>query len=355
MIHVDGSYMEGGGQIVRTALALSTLTGKPFRVDKIRHNRPMPGLKPQHVSCIDALKQLAHARAEGAQPGSVALEFMPGRIEGQGIFIDIGTAGSITLLLQSLLLPCLFAAAPVKIIIKGGTDTKWSIPVDYLDRVILPYFNKFAACSINDIKRGYYPKGQGALDMTISPRFHMNDFKNVSELAAYLKKAVAKISLVARPQVTEIRGKSSASEHLKGAKVAQRQAQGAAAVLQHNYSVAITCEYQDTASAGSVITLWTASKENSGIVAADALGEKGLRAEKVGAAAAQKLLAVLNSNAAVDRHLADNLVPLMALVGGTIVTDKITGHIRSNIYVCEQFLDVDFCIDEIENRIAAEL
>jgi RNA 3'-terminal phosphate cyclase len=105
MIHIDGSFMEGGGQIVRTALALSTVTGKPFRVDNIRHNRPKPGLKRQHISCIDALVQLANARVDGARPGSICLDFFPGTICGQSIFIDIGTAGSITLLLQSLLLP----------------------------------------------------------------------------------------------------------------------------------------------------------------------------------------------------------------------------------------------------------
>jgi len=355
MIHIDGSYMEGGGQIVRTALALSTLTGKPFRVDKIRHNRPKPGLKPQHISCVGALKQLAHARAEGAQPGSTALEFAPGSVDAQSICIDIGTAGSITLLLQSLLLPCLFAAAPLNINITGGTDTKWSIPMDYFTEVILPYYDKFAACTINEVKRGYYPKGQGALDLTVSPRFHMSDHNNVNEFRAHLKRSVSEFSLAARPKVQEIRGKSSASMHLKNAQVAERQARGATGVLNHDYTVSIRCDYQDTRSAGSVITLWTVPQAPGGILAADALGEKGLRAEKVGAAAAQKLRAVLNSNAAVDRHLADNLVPLMALVGGVMVTDKITGHIRSNIYVCEQFLDVSFRIDEIENRIAAEV
>ena len=355
MIYIDGSYMEGGGQIVRTALALSTLTGRPFRVDNIRHNRPKSGLKRQHISCIDALKQLTNAEFEGSRPGSVWLEFFPGKICGQSIFVDIGTAGSITLLLQSLLLPCLFAAAPVRIELKGGTDTKWSIPIDYFDQVILPYFNKFAACKINAVKRGYYPKGQGKVDITISPRRHLKNFKNLKELVADLKKSVSEFVLEGKPKVTEIRGISSASQHLKGAQVAERQARGAAEVLEQEYSVTIRCEYQNTASAGSVVTLWTASEACSGIAAADALGEKGVRAEKVGAAAAQKLLAVLNSNAVVDQHLADNLVPLLALVGGTFVTDKITGHIRSNMYACEKFLDVSFCIDENENRITVKL
>lgn len=338
---------------MRTALALSTLTGQPFRVDKIRNSRPQPGLKRQHISCIDALKQLANAEVEGAQAGSVCLEFFPGKICGQSIYIDVGTAGSTTLLLQAVLLPAMFAAAPVKIKLKGGTDTKWSIPIDYFHQVILPYFNKFAPCKINATKRGYYPKGQGTVDITVSPRVHLKDFKNINELAADLKKDVSEFALENKPQISEIQGISSASQHLKGARVAERQARSAAEILEQDYSITIRCEYQNTASAGSVITLWTASEACRGIGAADALGEKGVRAEKVGAAAAQKLLAVLNSNAIVDHHLADNLVPLLALVGGTFLTDKITDHIRSNIYVCQKFLDVAFRIDGAENRISA--
>jgi RNA 3'-phosphate cyclase len=152
MIHIDGSYMEGGGQIVRTALALSTLTGKPFKIDKIRHNRSRPGLKPQHLSCIDALKQLANAQVKGAQAGSDSVEFFPDRIYAATLSVDIGTAGSITLLLQSLLLPCMFADAPVRIKIKGGTDTRWSIPIDYFTNVILPFFNELASIEIKNMQ-----------------------------------------------------------------------------------------------------------------------------------------------------------------------------------------------------------
>ncbi len=232
MIHIDGSHMEGGGQIVRTALSLSTLTGKPFKVDEIRHHRARPGLKPQHLSCIDALKQLANVQVKGNQPGSVSLEVVPDKICSINLSIDIGTAGSITLLLQSLLLPCMFADAPVRFKVKGGTDTKWSIPIDYFSHVILPYFNQFAACRINRIKRGYYPRGQGMIDFSIVPGFHLSDFKNIKEFSIYLRNSIAKISLDAKPGVIRVRGKSSASSHLKGAQVAERQAKSAAA--NHN-------------------------------------------------------------------------------------------------------------------------
>ena len=353
MIHIDGSYMEGGGQIVRTALALSALTGKPFKIDKIRHNRSRPGLKPQHLSCIDALKQLANAQVKGARAGSDAVEFFPDRIYAAALSVDIGTAGSITLLLQSLLLPCMFADAPVRLKIKGGTDTRWSIPMDYFTNVILPYFTKLASIKIKNMRRGFYPKGQGFVDLSVSPRYHLNDFATVEELFAHLFNSVSRIHLTGKPSPIGVEGISCASSRLKGAGVAERQAEGAAKRIGSRFAVNVASYYQNTASPGTVITLWTVSKEGQVCVGADALGERGVRAEKIGAMAARQLLNVLNSDAAVDHHLADNLIPLLALVGGTIKTDKITGHIRSNIYVCEQFLDVAFSIDENQNWIAA--
>jgi len=353
MIHIDGSYMEGGGQIVRTALALSALTGKPFKIDKIRHNRPKPGLKPQHLSCIAVLKQLTNAQVYGAQLGSVSVEFFPGKIKVATLCIDIGTAGSITLLLQSLLLPCIFADDPIRLKIKGGTDTKWSIPIDYFSNVILPFFNELASIEIKNMRRGFYPKGQGFVDLSVSPRYHLNDFTNLEELIAYLFNTVSRIHLTGKPAQIRIEGISCASGQLKGAGVAERQAEGAAKRIGSRFAFKIDSKYQDTVSPGTVITLWTVSKEGQACVGADALGERGVRAEKIGAMAARKLLKVLDSDAAVDHHLADNLIPLLALVGGTIKTNKITGHIRSNIYVCEQFLDVAFSIDENQNRITA--
>ena len=224
MIHIDGSYMEGGGQIVRTALALSTLTGKPFKIDKIRHNRSRPGLKPQHLSCIDALKQLANAQVKGAQAGSDSVEFFPDRIYAATLSVDIGTAGSITLLLQSLLLPCMFADAPVRIKIKGGTDTKWSIPIDYFTNVILPFSKELASIEIKNMRRGFYPKGQGFVDLSVSPRYHLNDFTTLEELIAHLFNSVSRIHLSGKPAQIRIEGISCASSQLKGAGVAERQA-----------------------------------------------------------------------------------------------------------------------------------
>lgn len=353
MIHIDGSYMEGGGQIVRTALALSTLTGRPFQIDRIRHHRPRPGLKRQHLSCIDALIQMADARVEGARPGSDRVVYFPGKISGGTVAIDIGTAGSITLLLQALLLPCMFADADVRLNINGGTDTRWSIPIDFFANLILPFFNTLASIAVTRIKRGFYPKGQGRVDLVVAPRYHLSEFRRIDDLAGFLQTSGAGIHLDSRPEIKKIQGVSAASSRLKGAAVAERQLQGAVDIIAKRLPIRVESAYEDTASAGTVITLWAATKAGRALIGADALGQKGVPAERIGAAAAQKMIKRLDSAAAVDHHLADNLIPLLALVGGTIKTDKISGHIRSNIYVCEQFLDVSFNVDETNHRITA--
>ncbi|UCG07409.1 MAG: RNA 3'-terminal phosphate cyclase [Desulfobacterales bacterium] len=354
MIHIDGSHEEGGGQILRTALAHSALTGKPFMADRIRHLRPKPGLKNQHLTCIRALEQIANARATGAELGSAAVEFRPGKVTPGTFSIDIGTAGSISLLLQSVLLPCMFADDAIRLNLSGGTDTKWSIPLDYFSRLILPFFRGFGGIEIKKMRRGFYPRGRGVVDLFIVPRFHIYEYNYFADFILGLRSALPALRLTEKTELFRIQGVSAASQKLRKARVAERQIQKARATLSHLCPVDIEKEYGKSASDGSVITLWTVDKNQKAFIGGDALGERGKPAEKVGAEAAAKLLNVLNSDAVVDHHLADNLIPLLALVGGQMKTNKITGHIRSNIYVCQKFIDVNFNIDERKNEITAE-
>ncbi|MBI4738938.1 RNA 3'-terminal phosphate cyclase [Candidatus Woesearchaeota archaeon] len=348
MIEIDGTYGEGGGQIVRTALALSALTGKSFHVVKIREGRKVPGLKQQHLKGIEAITKLCNATSTGAEIGSRELYFSPSTIKGQTISIDIETAGSITLLLQSLLLPCIFGKGKFRLRIRGGTDVSWSPPVDYFSEVVLPQLRRYAAIDYKTEMRGYYPAGGGRVDIKIKGTFTKNRLKDAPPLV-----------LINPGKLIYIKGLSHASSDLQAANVAERQANAAKHVLAKlGCPVTIHTEYQRTLSTGSGITLWAIFSHNAEDVdpnnplrvGTDALGEKGKPAEIVGEEAANKLIAELASGAAVDSHLCDNLIPLLGLVGGSLKTSMITRHTRSNIYVTELFLNKKFVVDE-ENKI----
>jgi len=351
MIVLDGSYKEGGGQIVRTALALSTILQKPFEITNIRKGRTKPGLKNQHLSCIKALEQLCNAKTKGAELGSTYLKYEPGEVKPKTLSIDIGTAGSITLLLQSLLIPSILASSKIRLKITGGTDTLWSPQFDYLTQVILPQLKKYAEIESSLIKRGYYPKGNGKVDIKIKPKFSLENLQ------------APKINLTEQHNIIQIKGISHASIDLQKANVAERQAKAAKLALNSlNCPINIRAEYCETLSTGSGITLWAIFSKNPEeidfdnpiIIGADSLGERGKRSEQVGKEAADTLLNQINSKAPVDSHLADNLIPFLALTGGKIKTSEITSHSYSNIYVCEKFLDIKFKINQKTNIISAE-
>ncbi len=345
MIELDGSYGEGGGQIVRTALALSTLLQKPFEITKIRHGRKEPGLKNQHLYCIKALEQLCNAQVGYAELGSERLRFIPKKITSSKINVDIETAGSITLLLQSLLLPCIFSDKSKKIEIIGGTDVAWSPQIDYLKEIILPQIKKYAEkIELNIERRGYYPKGNGKITLKIKPKHNLENIN-----------LALGINLTEQGNLIQIKGISHASSDLQTAEVAERQERAAKIALSElKIPIKIDSTYSEADSTGSGITLWAVfSKEQENLgyldpirIGSDILGEKGKPAEDVGKQVAIKLLEEINSKAAADQHLADNLIPFLALTKGAITTSKITDHTLTNIYVVERFLGKTFSIDQ---------
>jgi len=359
MITLDGSMGEGGGQIVRTALALSSITGQPFRITNIRESRKDPGLKAQHVHCVKALQELCNAKADGAEIGSRELLYIPGKISAKNITIDIGTAGSMTLLLQAVLLPCLFAQKSHTLTIIGGTDTEWSMPIDYFTNVIVPQYRRVAGINVKLLKRGYYPKGGGQIEISIKPEVKRNEFETYDAFQkALTHKAFA---METQGELSSIKGTSHASKNLANAQVAERQANAAKQALTNlKVPIEITTEYSDTHSTGSGITLWAIFSQKGDIEAAnptrlgaDALGAPGKQSEKVGTEAAQKLLKEIQSKTPVDRHQADNLIPLIALCKpSTIKTSEITSHTRTNMQVAEAFLGKIFT--EKDNTIMSK-
>ncbi|MBW2984856.1 RNA 3'-terminal phosphate cyclase [Candidatus Woesearchaeota archaeon] len=360
MIKLDGNYGEGGGQIVRTALALSTITQKPFEVTNVRKGRCKAGLKAQHLNCIKALEKLCNAKAEGAELASEHLKYSPGKIVGQTLEVDIGTAGSISLLLQSLLIPCFFADKNIRLKIIGGTEGKWAMPYDYLKEILVPQIRRFCdKIDVKLVKRGYYPKGGGIVEIKIAPKYKLAGFSSFDEFQNEIKEE-NKIELIEQGNLMQIKGISHASLSLQGAKVAERQANSAKSVLsKYGCPINIRTEYTDTFSTGTGITLWAIfSKDKDDIdenkpirLGADALGERGKPAEKVGEEAANNLIKEIDSKAPVDRHLADQILPFMALTTGSkIKVSEVTNHCKTNIYVIEQFLGKVFDVDE-ENKV----
>lgn len=361
MIEIDGSWGEAGGQIVRTALALSTITQKPFSVNNIRKGRCDTGLKNQHLYCVKALQELCNADAEGAKLGSEHLQYKPKKIEGKTINIDIKTAGSITLLLQALLLPCFFANKKVSLRINGGTDVKWSMPFDYFNNILVPQLKKYAELDVKLIKRGYYPKGNGLVEIKINPEYKLNK-SGFEEFHSCLRNEKKEIDLLNQHNLVHIKGISHASSELQKADVAERQAKAAKVILtKFKCNLDIRIEYCNTSSTGSGITLWAIFSDdpeeinlvNPIRIGSDSLGEKGKKAEIVGREAAERLINEINHKAPVDSYLSDNLIPWMALFGGKIKVAEITNHALTNVYVTEKFLGKIFDVNKEENIISA--
>ncbi len=356
MIELDGTFGEGGGQIVRTALALSTLTQQGFHVTGIRTGRKDAGLKMQHLHCIKTLQKLTNAQAEGAVLGSTELTFLPQLLKGKSLSIDIETAGSITLFLQALLVPCCFADKPMKLEIVGGTDVAWAMPIDYFREVLVPQLKRWADITVQLDKRGYYPKGNGKVTVRIKPRISRNAFPSIEEFLKHLSQQGPRLDLREQHHLVYIKGVSHASKSLEEARVAERQAHAAQQVLSRlNCPISIRSEYADTLSPGSGITLWAVFSKNKEdldpanpiIIGEDQLGEKGRPAEDIGKAAAAALQKSIASGASVDAHLMDNLIPWMALFPpSTVKTAAITPHTTTNIYVVKKFIPVKFNIQE---------
>jgi RNA 3'-phosphate cyclase len=322
MIEVDGAI--GYGQVLRTSVALSALTLQPIRIFNIRINRPNPGLRPQHLTGVLEATKLCHAEVKNAKIGSTEITFMPKRLDiPDRIIIDIKTAGSITLLLQTILPILIFSNKKVSLTIFGGTDVSGAPTIDYYKKVFAYYLEKFGAIlKINVERYGFYPAGGGKVNIEV------NGVKNLNS-----------VRLVERGGLKEISAFSIASKELQKAKVAERQISGLEEIVG---KVNGSFRYVDSSSIGTSL-LAIAEYENC-ILGKDGIGEKGKRAEDVGKEVGLELKKSMESNACLDKFMADQILIFAALAEGTseFTIEEFTEHVNTNILTCEKLLNVKF-------------
>jgi RNA 3'-terminal phosphate cyclase (ATP) len=329
MIELDGSAGEGGGQILRTSLALSMITGQAFRIRNIRANRQPPGLRRQHLSAVRAAAIVCGANASHAEVGSTTLEFTPGRVTGGVYDFDIGTAGSTTLVLQTLIPALLFAEQPTAVTVTGGTHNPKAPPAEFLQRA---YCRVLAAMGANveiEIERyGFYPAGGGTVSANVWPckplrRIDLLDRGGLRE--AYAQAITARLPLqVAQRQYATV-------HNLLGWDGAQLRA-----VLS-----------PESASPGNAVLLTIESETVTEVFSA--IGDRGVRAESVAREAALEARRYLASGASVGEHLGDQVMLPMALAGGGAYTlDHVSQHAITNAEVITHFLPVTISFEQGE-------
>lgn len=324
MLVVDGSKKHGGGSILRLAIAFSVLMKKPIRVINIRAGRLQPGLKAQHLVGLKALAELCGATLKGAILGSMEVEFNPGEIEKQNIEIEIPTAGSIALVLQPLILASVFAKHRINIRIKGGaTYGKFAPPIDFLQNITFRLLEKMGyKINISVERYGFYPKGGARVNVVINP-----------------VKSLKPLVIKEQGEIKSVRGLSVASNSLRKARVAERQADA----FRKKMKGGVDVHYVDTLSPGSCFTAWI--ETDNTILGNDEVGERGVRAETIGERVVLNLMKEIGCGATLDSFTADQLIPFLALTEGSVVKiSRITGHVESSLWIVKKFLGKKFRI-----------
>jgi len=322
-IIIDGSQGEGGGQMLRTSLAFSAITGKPVTIKNIRANRPKPGLARQHLTGLKLIGNICGAEVRGAEIGSTLVEFQTGHTRHGEYSIDVGTAGSITLVLQTIL-PALASVEGQSIIrLIGGTDVKWSPPVDYYALVLFPLLEKIGLkCSLDIEQRGYFPRGGGIITANI---------KSTGKLKSL------KLQAISKPEIAGIVNITGLPE-----KIAERVG---AMVLDYFPEAIIHIQHRvNGPSQGAGIVL--AAFDGQTILGASSLGERGKPAEKVGKEAARALQMEIDGQGSTDVFASDQLLPYIALGGGSYSARKLTNHARTNVNIINKFMENKLIISE---------
>ena len=332
MITIDGSFGEGGGQILRTSLALSLITGKPFRMDNIRAKRKKPGLLRQHLTAVNAATEVGAAKVEGNAMGSPTLSLTPKTIKAGRYAWAVGTAGSATLVLQTVL-PCLLRADKVsELTLEGGTHNPYAPPFDFLEKAFLPILNRMGAkVSVGLERPGFYPAGGGKFTVSIEPA-----------------PTLVPLELVERGEILKHEGIGVVSQ------LSRRIAESEIATMKSKLSWSEEdFRIQETPhprGPGNVLMAIIESQHVTEVFTG--FGERAVPADRVALAVVEEVREYLAAGVPVGRYLADQLMIPMALAGGgTFRTLPLTRHSLTNIEILKKFLDIEITVTKVDRPI----
>jgi len=328
VIEIDGSYGEGGGQLLRTAAALAAITGTAVTITNVRAKRANPGLAAQHLTAVKAVATLCDAEVDGLALKSQRLAFRPRRLRGGEFQFDVGTAGSITLVLQALLPALIHSGERVRVRIIGGTDVRAAPPLDYFEHVLLALLGRMGArvrCEL--LRRGYYPRGGGEVAVAVEPG------------------ALHALRLDAAGKLKTLRGNSHVAnlpahivERMRSAAIAPLRRLGISEPIIETRVLGNEAAYGH----GGAIVLWAETEHT--VLGAGRVAQRGVRAEQLGEEAGGDLAADIGAGVTLDGHASDQLLVYLALAGGEsrFTTRVLSSHARTTMWLIERFLPVHF-------------
>jgi len=330
MITIDGSYGEGGGQILRTSLALSLVTGKPFSIHSIRAGRKKPGLMRQHLTAVNAAVEVGGAGIEGNRIGSLAFAFEPKMIRPGNFHFAVGSAGSCTLVFQTILPALIIAGEPSEIVLEGGTHNPFAPPFDFLEKAFLPVINRMGPRVEAVLERpGFYPAGGGRFRVSIKPA------------------GLNRFDLLERGDIIQQNARASVAN--LPVKIANRELKVVMEKLEWDRDRLKAVEVENSQGPGNILIVEFESENITEVFTG--FGEKGTTAEKVAKRAVKSAQEYLAHNVPVGRFLADQLLVPMALAGGgKFRTLSPTQHTTTNIEVIKKFLDVKIAVREYDRN-----
>lgn len=329
MITIDGAHGEGGGQILRTALALALVTGRAFRIEHIRAGRAKPGLLRQHLTAVHAAATIGQARVSGAAMGSSTLTFVPGQITPGTYTFAIGTAGSTTLVFQTVLPALLLASGPSTVFLEGGTHNPFAPPYDFLAQTFVPLLNRLGASVTTHLERpGFYPAGGGKWQVTITPA-----------------KTLTRLDLLERGAVRNIQARAVVAQLHRS--IAERELNAIRHKLswQGDWLHVVSMDNGP----GNIVTI--AVETDHVVELCTGFGERGVAAEAVAGHAVEAARRYMAAEVVAGEYLADQLLlPLALAGGGSFTTLPLSRHTTTNMAIIQQFLDVPIRADALNSR-----